>query len=407
MLSEPYWQRTWIYQEATTSRPTHVFYGAHSAPIEFFDTVIYFGMKYGRLPEFDNRFRVAAGPNGPAFKLLAARLERKDEEHQRLIELMASIRATDCSDPRDKVYAPLGHASDEHASQISFDYKRDIVDLYIDVAQSALFNSEMMAFEILGLVFRPVEEALAPRLSRTYEPPMPSWVPDWRSMIGNARLVNYPRIRPDSSAVYNPCPGTTMRASLHNRELEVRGHVAESLEIATLTSIYDGIDQSKQVFGEWYHTLKAQDPFSASLEEAICRSLVGDKAYVLDSSGVFSWERGSMVDWKLLQSDRDKLDQSSLKTYDSMLTSVFSMCGARRMARFSDGRVGILPAAAKIGDKIAVFNGGFCLYLLRPIPDRRDAYAFVGECYVDGLMDGAFLEVCRPEGQSARSLRLV
>ena len=77
------------------------------------------------------------------------------------------------------------------------------------------------------------------------------------------------------------------------------------------------------------------------------------------------------------------------------------------MAQLSTGRIAVLPAAAKMGDLIAAFNGGHSLHLVRAILGRLDAYTFIGECYVDGLMDGAFLEVCDENDRLAKLLKLV
>jgi hypothetical protein len=65
---------------------------------------------------------------------------------------------------------------------------------------------------------------------------------------------------------------------------------------------------------------------------------------------------------------------------------MFTVCYGRRMAVLSDRSVAILPPAAKKGDKVAAFSGGNALYLLR---QKEGALSLVGECYVEGWMDGA------------------
>ena len=90
-----------------------------------------------------------------------------------------------------------------------------------------------------------------------------------------------------------------------------------------------------------------------------------------------------------------------------MFNDMMNISCGRRMAFLAGGHVAVLPAAAARGDRIAAFHGGHCLYLIRPLPHREDAYTFIGECYVDGLMDGACLEVCKQDDKPARLLRLV
>ena len=77
------------------------------------------------------------------------------------------------------------------------------------------------------------------------------------------------------------------------------------------------------------------------------------------------------------------------------------------MGLLTDTRITILPAAAKIGDQIAAFYGGRCLYLLRPLINRDTTYTFVGEFYVDGLMDGEFLPAIKQMEHDAQILTLV
>ena len=54
------------------------------------------------------------------------------------------------------------------------------------------------------------------------------------------------------------------------------------------------------------------------------------------------------------------------------------------------GKMGLAPAAARVGDRICIFFGGQLLYVLREREEIK--WEFVGECYVHGLMDGECLD---------------
>ncbi|KAM0435864.1 hypothetical protein ACHAPT_002755 [Fusarium lateritium] len=62
----------------------------------------------------------------------------------------------------------------------------------------------------------------------------------------------------------------------------------------------------------------------------------------------------------------------------------------------SDGRFGLCPWPSKEGDVIVVLHGGNVPYLLRPVKKEDGSsagtYEFVGECFVEGIMHGEFLE---------------
>lgn len=72
----------------------------------------------------------------------------------------------------------------------------------------------------------------------------------------------------------------------------------------------------------------------------------------------------------------------------------------RGYARIADGRVfcrtrrqsvGWLPADAELGDCVCFLYGGPVLYSLRPDDDKF--YRLIGECYLQGLMDGEAMDL--------------
>jgi hypothetical protein len=72
-----------------------------------------------------------------------------------------------------------------------------------------------------------------------------------------------------------------------------------------------------------------------------------------------------------------------------------------RLMSSRDGRIGMVPAKAKKGDFICVLYGCSVPVLLRHAgagagagagAARCDSFSFVGECFVDGCMDGSVLE---------------
>ena len=71
---------------------------------------------------------------------------------------------------------------------------------------------------------------------------------------------------------------------------------------------------------------------------------------------------------------------------------MFLMIGCRRRFFISeDGSMGVGPEAMRAGDIICVLFGGATPYILRRVGDSNN-HLFVGECYVQGLMDGEALD---------------
>ena len=403
MFNQAYWRRTWVHQEVTI--PNHVlfFCGEHSFDGILLSATMSFGETFTRYPDFHVTFKEAAGPFSGVAYLWCARIARKKRRSQRLIHLVYWSSKTTCTDPRDKIYAPLGHAVDIAPNQIFVDYRKSLVDICIDFARYALFYPGLWGLEFLGLIFTPAEDASHKDLSMTFDPRMPSWLPDWRSPVIVGTLASSEKAMVDGLPFYDPCPGTQVEGHIFGEELELKGCLAGDLHIATLTTIWDDAEASLLIPRTWLNALLAANRARDGLDRAICRSLVGDRHRALHSIDhndfTLVWERGGMVDWTLMDAELDQLDQISSENWGHVYSDMMVLCYGRRMAQFTDGRVAILPAAARTDDQVVAFHGGKCLYLIRPISDRRDAYSSIGECYVDGLMDGGLHGHLQAKGQ--------
>lgn len=78
----------------------------------------------------------------------------------------------------------------------------------------------------------------------------------------------------------------------------------------------------------------------------------------------------------------------------------------RRLPLKKDHRMGLLPAATFIGDKICVFFGGQVLYVLRH--SMGLTREFIGQCYVHGLLDGGAIDGYEDiEAQAAEAAEFV
>jgi hypothetical protein len=64
-----------------------------------------------------------------------------------------------------------------------------------------------------------------------------------------------------------------------------------------------------------------------------------------------------------------------------------SISHMRRVFRTRAGLVGLGPALARIGDAVAIFYTSEWPSVLRPTA-KGQHHHFVGNCYVDGMMDG-------------------
>jgi hypothetical protein len=86
---------------------------------------------------------------------------------------------------------------------------------------------------------------------------------------------------------------------------------------------------------------------------------------------------------------RDIRAEEDAEDYELQQTNLALPCHGQCFFIATDGSLGLCPANAKVGDMIVVFHGGNVPFLLRNSDSNSDrTYELIGECYVDGRMNG-------------------
>jgi hypothetical protein len=67
----------------------------------------------------------------------------------------------------------------------------------------------------------------------------------------------------------------------------------------------------------------------------------------------------------------------------------YTSCYGRKLAITHGNCMGLVSAAARVGDEIFVLAGGQVLHTLRR---KGDCYTYLGDCYLHGFMDGEALQ---------------
>lgn len=422
-FNSPYWTRTWIYQEATAPVSIDFFVGKfHFSGLDIYP-VFFFATAFKELTS-DHRALLISISNGcSAYQMYQARLSRSLRTPRRLLDLLYEIKSTEASDPRDKVYACLGHASDAgNMSQIPIDYKRPVTDVYIDVVRFALENWQVSPLEFLSFVYTQSSESISSRLQIKLDPEMPSWVPDWRQRTHGNRVT---ASNVGGTSLYNPCPGTTAEIRIDGHEMHIKGIISMKFEITFVTRLmWQSYSPSSfklitSMFFEAGGMAKGTEDHKAEVADVLGRTAVLDRSYIsdpaVDSDNGHRWlrkyVRGGNVDWALANADSAILSVDDQVKQDSQYERMQASLLGRRlgwMGSDQDGCCGSFPAATQIGDRIAIFFGGKSLYVIRPTLRNGDqVFQFIGECYVNGQMDGKLFDDCRCEGVPEQVIRLV
>lgn len=128
LLRRPYWERVWIIQEFVLAQ----------------DTIIYCGSYFGRLPQYGMALIQDMFSRTPGAKIIR-RYHRYQELRRSLIasdevvplgSALLEFRKSKSQDPRDKVYALLGLATDIPENSIVVDYDKPVVEVRKDVLRA-------------------------------------------------------------------------------------------------------------------------------------------------------------------------------------------------------------------------------------------------------------------------------
>ncbi|KAK8105186.1 hypothetical protein PG999_008545 [Apiospora kogelbergensis] len=122
---------------------------------------------------------------------------------------------------------------------------------------------------------------------------------------------------------------------------------------------------------EWYHGAKALQIYGNTFEDILREGLRADTSY--DSAGPAP------------NQDEYFDDTFFGRFYDTVIRMSLRLMVSR------DGRIGMVPQKAMKGDLICVLYGCSVPVLLRD-GAGDNGFLFVGECFLDGCMDGSILE---------------
>jgi hypothetical protein len=393
LCEREWWTRSWVVQEATSPVHTWLCCGEKYTDLDFFSQIMLLMWALCDYTGYDYK------PSEKALRFDVLRTLRcEDHEEQKdtalaLLPFLCQVRVFNCLDPRDRVYAALGLPNTKNTiDQLVPDYTRSVVEVYIDVVKFALHHLESgHQLDFLGDGVRLEDSADISDGSLAHTTPMPTWVPDWRfQQLELAFAKAKPDFEHKGPRVYNADGGHSSQVFVEEQSLMVHGlqigiveaiSSIQSQQYGNLTALKEDMSRKE---GFW----KQQVPANIS-NPKILEADVWNRTYVADvkRTGLAGVSRGYSVDWTLLNADASH-DTQAMSEWNDLLQSVEIATSNRRLAWMDSGHLGLVPAAAKVGDTVHLLYGGQLLYALRRTSNSDDTYEFVGECYFDGIMDG-------------------
>lgn len=393
LYSRPWFSRLWILQEAALSPFNVCLYGKHT--ISLFDlltTAWYIYLNCRLQSNFLKAFYNATCVFHVVYQGYSEYTRHTGMKRELGSLLQVSCRAV-ASIPHDHVFALLGLIRLDNAAELrrsrdgvdiigvlmSPDYTKTAAEVFSDASRAALIIEQTMT-QLFGVDHRNEASVVGRDL--------PSWVLDLRM---NERSDQRSASRFDHN--YHAAHGSPKQklSCKPSSTLTVRGRVLDDvLEVGPVRP--DDV--------AW---LQTSTFFRASAQVARCAPLVdtvenalGDehmKALQIFArtlvAGMCRGERHCTninTHQELLnifESDGHSPDGGAAAAY----MSPTDLCCGRRVFRIRVGSVGLGPRFMQEQDKIVIFYQARMPCIIRPA-EYEGYFHFVGNCYVDGIMDG-------------------
>lgn len=322
-------------------------------------------------------------------------------------------RQFDVTDSRDRVYGLLGlQATDNDPKNgkliVVPDYTISAAEIFYKLSVMMIQRSNSL--RLLSSVQHPAvgyEQDGEPK-EISFDTSYPSWSPQWDTVTTST-------IAPwDLDDSYNAAEGFPLQINPKSApgRLQVHGlHVAEITEV--LPFMMNNLDLSPL----FHPTLKDMFQKRSGLK-LLSKTLTGGRSWYGalsdDAAGVLadfaaylcevrSETKESAGHWPDSKSQRELLRGEFI--WNSLgptlrelavngesirfAEAAMAVCTSRRLFLTSNGSIGLGPSGVQKGDGLYILSGGEMPFILRP---RDGHHLLVGECYVDGIMQGEAVE---------------
>lgn len=410
----PYFDRKWILQEIGTDAPTQLLWG---------DTEL----------EWAHMSRAADLLKSDGFALRRRhdllvwkpwymdRLFSRATYETKLLNFTYELhraRWQRTGDPRDHIFALLGHPSaqegDNGARVVEADYTKPVDKVYHEFVVRMLEKGGF--FMILNTVqHASADLSIGESTSCCFrrdscltsagfkDRNLPTWVTQWDSQEGLHHILgddNCP-FQPAGDLSLQPDRVPNLTFLEDKRALSINGAVIDTISfLGDVIASGDVTLESPRLAHLWSQQPEAGPPGPITAGDGVALSAF------LETLSAVKTRKGDVPNTRA-QRVADGADflcraaSNSVTVADDVRTlaeggdcrkwmeRVSGGARGRRFARGGAACFALVPSAATVGDRLCVLFGTRTAFCLRP---SGEGYLFVGECYVEGFMDGRWLD---------------
>jgi hypothetical protein len=311
-----------------------------------------------------------------------------------LLDVLRSYRDFESTDPKDKVYGLLNLVEPKsEVEALKLDYSKSFGEVYADTVISTIrLHSRLTA---LAYVTHP-EEYYGNEEIR-------SWAPRW-----DEPWVAMPMGIPERSCPWSACDGYPVKiVDTHHigpEQLHLFGIFYDTVTAVQVVMNHENLldpeelDEIHPFLGVHEviipgSVLTSYDNFKEKwcmLARTLAAGSSGDSEYVqdLDEDARDAYYEAFVRSMKRLFTLSSRDPETSVVHDSASLIfqeDAYHYCKQRRVFSTQNGSYGLGPQCMRIGDVVAVLFGGNTPYVLRP---QGGQYLFMGQAYVDGIMQG-------------------
>lgn len=377
LFRRSWWQRAWIIQEYAVARDIQFLCGRSLLQGDCFanalQNLVAYRFKATVPEEMAYLIRHVASTTIHHLWTTRSNYQQSKQPAQQAIDILYKFRASQASDPRDKVFSL--HKLMQENPRLVPDYTQPVADVYISVVKAAVESSHSL--EILSHH----NTTVATKLS------LPSWCPDWTVMRGK-RILLWPN-------AYEADGRREAQAHFKGRILDLQGvHIGQVRPLARFPiekfnnkTVHDEL---LRLYDETANLI----PFHASGAAGrmgFKRTAIASRIRLDGPQGPPTSPSAGAIDemWKAWSNKGDhtvfgaELKKQS-KTYDD---AVFSALCGRAIVVSEEGQFGIADEAVEKGDKVCIFLGGRVPLIVRQTNPgisevEKETYRLIGEWFV-------------------------
>ena len=288
-----------------------------------------------------------------------------DQSPLRLYDLLYDTRYAQCSDECDKVFAILSLTRDFRGFEP--DYSMTTKDVFKSVVLAYASKKDLTVLSQC-------------EMRGNTKTPVPSWMPDWTTPI-------------ECDMIYNAKACSTTKAQARSDKgnvLVVSGCLIDTVDvIQQIPPLAPGRspEQKRKIVRDMVgsraenYTCATHDSIIDSVCRTLCCNLFAECYLPLALDYPGTQESKKYV--------RALMNSRELVEYGKYISSVRESVRGRASFQTKIGHIGIGPRSIRAGDQACVILGCHALLILRP--NDAQTYKVVGECYIDGFMEGEAL----------------